>query len=198
MINLLISTIQKILTITLLSLSCLVYAQSTITDQLPAKTAENSVNDFAVSLDYSDFQLVGSATLTFLFWDIYRSTLYTTSGRYPSVDNKDSLVFKIEYLRDVEKSELIEQTIAQWQHIGLAQQQFNGYISQLENIWPNIKKGDTLALLINDSANNFYLNNRAIGGIDDSTFGQLFIDIWLSKKTSQPKLRLQLIGGTQK
>ena len=42
----------------------------------------------------------------------------------------------------------------------------------------------------------FYFNKVHIGRIDDHTFGQIFLDIWLAEKTSQPKLRSQLLGQT--
>ena len=173
--------------IALLEESIDIKKQKTITTAVSAVSLRKSIN-------YHQLKEVGSATFTFLFWDVYRSSLYTTSGAYPLKNNHQVLVLNIEYLRDIEKSELIEQTIAQWQHIGLKEQEFSHFVVQLEEIWPNITAGDSLALLIDDETNHFYLNNQPIGVIQNNNFGQIFIDIWLSKKTSQPKLRKQLIG----
>jgi hypothetical protein len=156
-----------------------------------------SVDLIEKSIDYQKLMQVGSATLTFLFWDVYRSSLYTSTGDYPLDNNQQVLVLKIDYLRDIDKAELIEQTIAQWQHLGLKEEDFNQFVPRLAEIWPDITAGDSLALLVNDKMGHFYLNNLSIGGIEDNNFSKIFIDIWLSKKTSQPRLRKQLIGKTK-
>ena len=41
----------------------------------------------------------------------------------------------------------------------------------------------------------FYFNDNLVGSIEDPMFGPLFVDIWLSEKTSEPKLRQQLLGS---
>ena len=38
------------------------------------------------------------------------------------------------------------------------------------------------------------INGQYIGSIKAAEFGRFFIDIWLAEKTSQPKLRAQLLG----
>ena len=63
-------------------------------------------------------------------------------------------------------------------------------------MWPNIVNGDSLALLIQNDKSTFYFNDRHLGVIEDANFGQLFIDIWLSQNTSQPTLRIELLGDS--
>ncbi len=41
----------------------------------------------------------------------------------------------------------------------------------------------------------FYLNNKFIGKINDTQLAQYFFDIWLSPKTSDPKMRQALLGN---
>jgi hypothetical protein len=64
----------------------------------------------------------------------------------------------------------------------------------LEKIWPDIKEGDSLSLYVSNNKSTFYFNNDLIGEIEQQEFSQLFLDIWLSKNTSEPKLRLELLG----
>jgi len=40
----------------------------------------------------------------------------------------------------------------------------------------------------------FYFNDVKVGSIEEKEFGELFLSIWLSPKTSQKKLRNQLLG----
>jgi len=88
-------------------------------------------------------------------------------------------------------------TVEQWQHQGVSERKYEHYIEELKNIWPNITKGDSLAILMKKDKSVFYFNEQYIGTIDDDIFGQLFINIWLDESTSQPSLRAQLLGESQ-
>jgi hypothetical protein len=142
------------------------------------------------------FVPTGSTTFSILFWDLYKSTLYSTSGRYPLTSKSESLIFHINYLADISSEDLIIRTIEQWQHLGIGEKRYSHYVTALTNLWPDIKDGDSLALLIKNNQSDFYFNDVYIGTIDEPKFGQLFIDIWLSKNTSQPELRAELLGDS--
>jgi len=148
------------------------------------------------ALNKSNFKIVGKAKFSVLFWDIYESALLTTSGNYPITNQQHQLLFEINYLKDISSNELIKRTEQQWQHIGIPANNYQAYIPELKRLWPDISKGDTLSLIINNQHSVFYFNQQYLGIINDPVFGQRFIDIWLAKNTSQPKLRLQLLGNT--
>jgi len=137
----------------------------------------------------------GKATFSLLFWDLYKSQLKTTSGSYPISLDQDRLIFHINYLVDISKEDLIKRTIEQWQHQRISTNIYQHYIKLLKDIWPNIYKGDSLAMLMQKNKSVFYFNEHYIGEINDDVFGQLFINIWLDQSTSHPSLRDQLIGG---
>jgi len=146
------------------------------------------------TFDIRPFVSIGEATFSVLFWDIYKSRLLTTTGSYPIEASQDSLLFDINYLTDISSKDLIKRTIEQWQHIGIATDKYTMYLPILSSIWPDIKDGDSLSLLIEQDRSIFYFNNTYIGVINNKDFGQMFIDIWLSEKTSQPRLRRDLLG----
>lgn len=161
--------------------------------------AENIEKENVSSVDvieFNQYKKVGSAKFSVYFWDIYNSTLYTTTGQYPVSVEQSNIVFHIEYLRDITSADLIERTIEQWQHLGLKSSEYQQYLPQLEQLWPDIKAGDSLTLLINQSQSKFYFNQKYLGSIKQHIFGQQFLNIWLSAKSSQPKLRAQLLGVT--
>lgn len=147
------------------------------------------------ALNKSNFKIVGQAKFSVLFWDIYESTLLTTSGSYPIKNQQHQLLFEINYLKDISSNELIKRTKQQWQHIGIPANNYQAYIPELKRLWPDISKGDTLSLVIQNQHSVFYFNQQYLGIINDPVFGQRFIDIWLAKNTSQPKLRIQLLGN---
>jgi hypothetical protein len=137
---------------------------------------------------------VGNTTFSVLFWNIYKSKLLTTSGSYPIDVANEKLIFEIKYLTSISNEDLVELTKEQWQHIGVKEEQYQPFLQELQNIWPNIIEGDTLSLLVNKDNSDFYFNQKYIGSIEAVGFGQLFIDIWLDDNTSQPELRAELLG----
>jgi hypothetical protein len=137
---------------------------------------------------------VGQTTFSVLFWDLYKSKLLTTSGKYPIELTDEKLLYQINYLTDISSKDLIERTVEQWQHLGVPRKNFERYLPTLKKIWPDIKEGDSLSLYVSNNKSTFYFNNDLIGEIEQQEFSQLFLDIWLSKNTSEPKLRLELLG----
>ncbi|PKG81027.1 hypothetical protein CXF85_19895 [Colwellia sp. 75C3] len=152
-------------------------------------------NNFKSTLDTRKFVSIGETTFSFLFWDLYKSQLLTTSGKYPIEIEKDNLLLDINYLADISSDDLIERTIEQWQHLGITPEKYQDYLPELKAIWPNITDGDSLTLLIHQGRSVFYFNQQYVGVINDAKFGQMFLAIWLSENTSEPSLRHELLGG---
>jgi hypothetical protein len=145
-------------------------------------------------LDTRSFMSVGETTFSILFWDLYTSQLLTTSGKYPVKIASDSVLFTIHYLADISSDDLIGRTVEQWQHLGIPSEKYQSYLPALKTIWPDIKEGDSLSLLIDQGRSVFYFNQAYIGVINASEFGQVFLAIWLAENTSEPKLRRELLG----
>lgn len=140
------------------------------------------------------FKLLGQAKLSILFWDIYESKLFTSDGKLPLSGHCQHSMFEIQYLRDISKQELLDNTLAQWQHLAIDEEQYMPYLLALESIWPDIKAGDQLTLLTNAATTVFYFNQQKVGEIESEQFADLFLRIWLDENTSEPKLRQQLLG----
>ena len=162
------------------------------------KMLESSIKNENITniISSKGFIPTGTATFSILFWDLYKSTLYSTSGKYPLSSKSESLIFHINYLADISNEDLIVRTVEQWQHLNIDKNRYSQYVTALKKLWPNITDGDSLSLLIQNNKSHFYFNGLYLGTIDDSHFGQLFIDIWLSKNTSQPTLRAELLGDS--
>ena len=67
-----------------------------------------------------DLQLVGEARLRVLFWSIYDSSLYTTSGKYFGVEPK--LTLRINYLRKIKSGQLLDRTSEEWEKNSIIEQ----------------------------------------------------------------------------
>jgi hypothetical protein len=140
-----------------------------------------------------DFKKVGEAKLEILFWDVYKSELYTLNGAYQKDVFPQAL--KVHYLRNIKAKDLIERTEEEWQKLGVNSQTSAPWIKQLSTMWPDIKKGDELLILVNKNGDSdFYFNQQSIGAIKDNEFGSSFLRIWLDEKSSYPDLQKKLIG----
>ena len=139
-----------------------------------------------------DWQPVGSGDMRWTFLKLYRIQLETDTGVHQLQTYPQAL--EITYYRDIPRSRLIEATRDQWAHIKLNNAAQNQWLSQLEQLWPDIKKGDILRFEVDAKKNNrFIYNGVPIGGIDDKAFSIAFLSIWLSTATSEPTLRQQLV-----
>ena len=143
-----------------------------------------------------DLKIVGEAKLKVLFWDVYNSSLYSKTGEYQAEQFPQAL--KINYLRDIDAEDLIERTQDEWEKLGIKQVTLSQWIPLLTNIFPDIKKGDTLLLSVSENQQSeFFFNGKTIGKITDQTFGKSFLRIWLDENCSYPKVRNKLIGSNK-
>ncbi|ALO44201.1 chalcone isomerase family protein [Pseudoalteromonas phenolica] len=135
----------------------------------------------------------GEGQMSVMFWDLYKAELFGKTSSYQA--DTPPVALKITYLRDIDKVDLIEATLDQWVHIGYENEAIPNWVSQLEQIWPDIKEGSQLTIRVHpDGTSDFYDATSKIGNMNDPQFGKAFLAIWLSEKTSEPELRAQLIG----
>lgn len=148
---------------------------------------------FAFSVDWKP---VGAGDMRWTFFKLYRIQLLTDTGLHRQGVTPQSL--EITYYRDIPSSTLVEATGDQWDHLKLSNNASANWLVQLDELWPDVKQGDTLRFEVDAENNNRFLHNGSlIGGIDDTDFSVAFLSIWLSPNTSEPKLRQQLITARQ-
>ncbi len=151
------------------------------------------VAEDSIAQPLSNLKAVGSAKLRVLFFDVYTSELKTESGKY--FDGIRPIQLRINYERDIKSRALIKQTKKEWDAQMVSVSNQRNWVNKLEEIWPDIKSGDTLIFeLYKNEKNQFFYNGREIGNIGDSNFGETFLDIWLSIKTTRPNIRKAMLG----
>ncbi|MEP1553010.1 MAG: chalcone isomerase family protein [Paraglaciecola sp.] len=147
----------------------------------------------ALSNPLTNLTQVGEAKLTVFFWDIYNSSLYSQNGIYAADEFPQAL--KITYLRDISGKDLVKHTKEEWLKLGVPVEQIEEWLGALTALFPDINKGDTLLLIVNqEKTSEFFLNNTSIGEISDKKFGEHFLRIWLDENASYPKVRNKLLG----
>lgn len=149
---------------------------------------------------WQEWRKVGSAQLTYFIFDVYKSQLLTPSGDY--AQGKDvsphPLALSIEYQRDISQKQLVDATIEQWKKLGYSDT--SSWVTQLEDIFPDIKDGQQLTYVSDGDIGRFFFSshsekNQLIGSITDPQLNDAFLAIWLSPQTQYPKLRQELIGA---
>ena len=153
------------------------------------------VSSFAAEFEepLQDLRLVGEAQLRVFFWRIYDSSIYTKSGSYEGVE--PGLALKIEYRRAIDGDEFISRTGEEWEKLGLLSDESSEWLAKLEEFLPSVIKGDVIILKVGDNLESiFHYNFERIGEIKPPQFTRDFLSIWLSEKSSYPKLQQQLIG----
>lgn len=142
----------------------------------------------------SDAQKVGDGVLTYLFWDVYRATLYAPQARWRA---DAPFVLTLAYMRDLKGRDIAERTISEIRDQGYGdEKKMARWFGRLAGLFPDVGDGDSLTA-VRDSAGRtiFYRGTTRIGIIEDPVFTARFFDIWLGEKTSEPKLRRALLGG---
>lgn len=145
--------------------------------------------------------MVGRATLSWLWLDIYSSQLRTPDGTYQQATDVSPhpLALEIRYLRDIDREDLVDATRDQWQKIGYTSEQIDAWIPVVETLLPNVLSGEKL-VYVSDGRHgqmiHYSLQDQGIvlGAVNDERLNEAFLSIWLSPKTQYPDLRNQLIG----
>lgn len=142
-----------------------------------------------------DLRPVGSTTLKVLFWTIYDSTLYSPDGDYSGIE--PGLALHLEYRRNIASQRLVNTTRDQWQELGIYDEQLSEpWLDELSRLWPDIRRGDSVTLVVAPGlAARFYYNGELLGVVDDGEFTRRFLAIWLDEKSAYPKQRDQLTGA---
>ena len=148
----------------------------------------------ATVVENSGLKLVGEGVMSVLFWDVYLAKYYTPSGSYSQ--ELSPLALEFNYMMDIDAKDLVEETINQWRELDLDEHpQEKQWAEQLNVIWPDVAEGDQLIFRVNDQLHSrFYYNQQYVGSIESREFSERFAAIWLSEKTTAPKVRKKLLG----
>jgi hypothetical protein len=140
-----------------------------------------------------NLKMVGQGKMSWFFIDLYHAELYSPNGQYKHKNYPQAL--NITYQKDIDKDHLVSATEKEWQKLAIDNEQQPIWLSQLNAIWPDIRKGDQLLFMVeNDGSGYFYHNNQLLGAVNNPHFSEAFLSIWLSQNSSQPTLRKQLLG----
>ncbi|MGI2257871.1 chalcone isomerase family protein [Shewanella sp. GXUN23E] len=158
-----------------------------------SKAQVNSAGDPLATESAVTWRQVGRGQMSLLWFELYRAGLFTPSGQYRPGDYPVRL--EIDYLRDIDATDLLKATVEQWQHLGYTSSAIVRWQRALAGLWPDVQQGQSLAFDCQSAdSGQFYFNGKPLGTVAEPGFADAFLAIWLSPDTSRPALRAQLLG----
>jgi hypothetical protein len=114
-------------------------------------------------------------------------------------DNPLNQPFALElaYLRDFSNKDIAESSITEMRRLAvISDEQAKSWMHEIQRVIPDIKKGDRVTGIHRPGqGTQLLVNGKPSGEIRDLEFARLFFGIWLSPKTSEPKMRAALLAG---
>jgi Chalcone isomerase-like len=141
-------------------------------------------------------RLLGAGSLRYLGLLIYDIRLWAPGTDALREPGAAPLALELEYARSLGGRAIAERSLKEMQGIDtVATAQGERWLAQMQQIFPDVKEGDRLTGVQRPGeAARFFVNGQARGEVRDAEFTRLFFGIWLSPRTSQPRLREALLG----
>lgn len=149
----------------------------------------------ALNTALPDQPRLGTARLRYWGFDVYDASLLASPGFDIQRFEDQPFGLELRYLRGFKGADIATRSIDEMKGLGpiepaLAQR----WTSAMAALFPDVQRGDRITgVHVPGSGARFYLNGQWLGEIADDAFSRLFFGIWLSPKTSQPRLREALI-----
>lgn len=141
-------------------------------------------------------RLQGKATMRYWGMEIYHARLWTLPSFSVGIAGDQPVVLELEYLRSLNGNAIAERSLKEMlRAAAVSDSQAKKWLDEMKAIFPDVKSGDRLTgQHIPGQGAVFWYNGRQIGQIDDADFARLFFGIWLSPNTSEPEMRMALLG----
>ncbi|MBT9463803.1 MAG: chalcone isomerase family protein [Hydrogenophaga sp.] len=164
---------------------------------LPAR-AQTTPPEPTLSAALQDKTSVGKARLRYWGFDVYDASLWALPGFDARQFENQRFGLELAYLRDFKGADIAERSIDEMQGLApIEPAQATRWTQAMSSLFPDVKRGDRITgVHVPGSGARFYLNGKLLGEVADDAFSRLFFGIWLSPKTSQPRMRETLIQGT--
>ena len=142
-------------------------------------------------------RLYGSGRLTYFLLHVYDARLWAGPGFDATRYDQMPLALELEYARSFDNADIAERSIEEMRRSGpISPDQESRWLAAMQQAFPSMAEGDrTTGVQVPGVATRYFVNGKFTGEIRDPEFTRLFFGIWLSKSTSEPKLRRALLAG---
>jgi hypothetical protein len=140
--------------------------------------------------------LRGRARLSVWGLDIYNASLWVTPAFKATEFADHAFAIELGYLRDFKGEAIASRSMTEMaRQANLASARRAGWEQQMRDVFPDVKAGERITgVNVPGMGARFFVNGKTGGEIRDPEFARFFFGIWLSSYSSEPKMRLELLG----
>jgi Chalcone isomerase-like len=146
-----------------------------------------------------DAQYRGGGKLTFFRLHVYDARLWVGSNFRPDTYEQQTLALELAYARSLNGELIAERSLVEMRKVSdVSPSQADSWLPQMKKMFPDVAVGDRITgVQFPGESTRFFLNGQPRGEVRDAEFTRAFFSIWLSPRTSEPKLRLALLMPQQ-
>jgi len=140
----------------------------------------------------------GTGVMRFFGLHIYDLRLWSPAPLVGDGD-RQPLALELVYARKLSGEKIASRSLDEMRRIGpFSDAQGASWLAAMTQLFPDVQAGDRLTGVQRpDQSARFFFNGQRRGEVLDADFSRLFFGIWLSPRTSEPKLRAQLLGAAR-
>lgn len=139
--------------------------------------------------------LAGSSQFTYWGFQVYNASLWVAPGFRPQEYERHGFALELEYLRDFSNADITRRSIEEMRRLGTPPAQLAAWQTALQDAFPDVRRGDRITGIHQPGqGTTFMTNGQKTGAIDDPEFARMFFGIWLSPRTSEPRMRQALLA----
>lgn len=157
----------------------------------PAPTAVPA--DIASALPGAQWR--GGTTMRYWGLHIYDIRLFSAAP-IQGDGSGQALALDLTYARSLAGAQIARRSVDEMRRIGpFDETQATRWQAAMEKLFPDVRAQDRLTGIHRPGQGaRFFFNGQDRGEVADPDFARLFFGIWLSPRTSEPRLREQLLG----
>lgn len=145
--------------------------------------------------------VVPTAPVRLRVWgfEVYDARLWTPVGFRHSQYAHYSFALELQYLRRLEGAAIASRSIDEMRRVGsFTDAQAQSWLAAMRELFPNVSAGERITgVNLPGVGAEFWVNGQRVGAVNDLAFARLFFGIWLDERSSEPKMRAQLLQGLQ-
>jgi len=149
-----------------------------------------------VSAELPGARLQGQGRLRFLGLHVYDALLWSSAPLAAADVDRRGLALELRYARSLKGALIAERSIDEMRRQAeIAPADAERWLGAMTQLFPDVGAGDRITGVHRPGEGaRFHVNGKLAGEVRDAAFARLFFGIWLSPRTSEPKLRAALLG----
>lgn len=132
-------------------------------------------------------------------FEVYDARLWTPAGFRHSQYGQHAFALELQYLRKLEGAQIASRSLDEMRRVGsITDTQAQSWLAAMRALFPNVSAGERITgVNLPGEGAEFWVNGQRLGVVKDVAFARLFFGIWLDERTSEPKMRTQLLQSLQ-